>query len=405
MRRRAGLAVAVTLAGAADLPVAPPPRQVSVRELVGRLDHPSFEVRERATFALGSLAVPAPPPELVEAASSPNPEVSRRASAALARLRRRIADAEVGYPRVLARWGAIDRFVDGALAWDVPEKDQRLWQEVVDVGAVAHRLAGRRWTTVNGNAAPTLANFWVVAPNPHFARTTEPFRLSNPRPPELPGLTQPGGYRVGRLTGSILLHSLVIAADGVRTDNMITESVVLSNGPVECANSLNRTVVVCDADVTVRGQLFDAVVIARGDITVEKTASQCTLIAGGKVRAGKVDTSPRHRADVREGETTPFGWIRFFTPAVCGFDLADVAGRPTVARVTTKSPAEEAGFRAGDEIARVEGSAVTTVESVRRALRASIATRQMCDVTVRRGGRMEALRLALPDDIGMSVGR
>src|SRR5690242_15766072 len=63
------------LLGADSLPLAPPPRPVPIAQLVERLGSEDFREREEATRRLLALDVDKPPPELLEAAKSDNPEV------------------------------------------------------------------------------------------------------------------------------------------------------------------------------------------------------------------------------------------------------------------------------------------------------------------------------------------
>ena len=74
------LAPAYCAALASDIP---PPRPVDVAAIVRRLGSEDFSQREEASRHLSTLSVDAPPPELLAARNSPNPEIRDRARRAV----------------------------------------------------------------------------------------------------------------------------------------------------------------------------------------------------------------------------------------------------------------------------------------------------------------------------------
>ena len=68
----------------------PPPRPVDLAALVRQLGSEDFAEREEASRRLATLSVDVPPPELLEALKSSNPEIRDRAARALAGLKQHI---------------------------------------------------------------------------------------------------------------------------------------------------------------------------------------------------------------------------------------------------------------------------------------------------------------------------
>jgi hypothetical protein len=82
-------------------------------------------------------------------------------------------------------------------------------------------------------------------------------------------------------------------------------------------------------------------------------------------------------------------------PKALGLVL-DPKEKATVLRVEAQSPAEQAGFRKGDEIVRLEGQPLLSIADVQWVLHRAPAGGAPLKAAVRRGGRQAELTLTLP---------
>jgi len=95
------------------------------------------------------------------------------------------------------------------------------------------------------------------------------------------------------------------------------------------------------------------------------------------------------------GESVPLRWaVPYPTPQRVGLML-DSAKRATVTDVQSRSPADRAGFKVGDEIRVLDGQPILSIADVQFALWAAGDTPTL-RARVDRGGRPIELSLALP---------
>jgi type II secretory pathway component PulC len=382
--------------------LAPPPRSVALDDLIRRLGSEDFLERQAAMRRLSALPVDAPPPALIEATRSPDPEVRRRAGEAVKAIRTKAEDRALGRERLFAKRGAIDLFVASTSAWDIPADDDRLWQAVLDVGmALVRKLpalpkltpidSGKAggWSPQNGRVPITPARFWSTSGGSHLLiRSNEPYRV--------PSLYRYGGFRATEVIApEVLTRNLVVADGQVRAGNYISESIILANGNVTTARYLSNAIVVCDGDVEVAETLSRAVVIARGDITVQEHASSSTLIAGGKVSIAK-EGPPNLRNVVEEKQSKPLDFVTFFELSTVGVEAKAVDKAVQITAVAVGKPFAHAGVCVGDIILEVNGKKPDSAESLRRLLRDALA---IGDATVKlnRGGKTETVKVSLPE--------
>jgi hypothetical protein len=120
--------------------------------------------------------------------------------------------------------------------------------------------------------------------------------------------------------------------------------------------------------------------------------------------AGKAETSCLHCHEIEKAEFKIYRaarqpipeetlW-RFPTPEVVGLSL-DPDQRATVKAVAAGSPAEKAGFKAGDEIAALDGQPLVSIADVVWILQQAKDGASL-KAEVRRGGAAQTLTLALP---------
>ena len=124
------LAPAYCAALASDIP---PPRPVDVAAIVRRLGSEDFSQREEASRHLSTLSVDAPPPELLTARNSPNPEIRDRARRAvkalelhIVRERERAELSRLPRSERFARRGQVDLYVASTAANKLKADDDRL---------------------------------------------------------------------------------------------------------------------------------------------------------------------------------------------------------------------------------------------------------------------------------------
>jgi hypothetical protein len=369
--------------------------------LIRRLGSADFREREAATGRLSTLPVDVPPPELLEATRSEDPEVRRRAAEAVKALRARAETRALGRERVFARRGAIDLFVASTRTWDIPADDDRPWQAVLDVGmALVRRLPqvpkstpvdpGKYgWSPQNGRVPITPARFWKSAPDPQLIRSKQPYRVTR---------SMPGGICAPEIVAAAALYRNLVVADGsVRGDNNVSESIILANGNVTTAYSLSQAIVVCDGDLEVTESLQSSIVIARGDITVRQFAHWSNLIAGGKVSImGKAPPNIRPANVIREKESKPLDFVTFFELCTVGVEVSIADKAVQVAAVEMGKPFADAGVWKGDIITEVNGKKPDSAESLRRLLRDALS---IGDATVKlqRGDKTEVVKVSLPE--------
>jgi type II secretory pathway component PulC len=392
--------VATVVAGEGPT-LAPRPRPVPLDDLIRGLGSDDFAEREAATRRLSTLPVDAPPPELMAALSSPNPEVRRRAAEAVKAIRARAGDRALGRERLFAKRGAIDLFVASTRTWDIPADDDRHWQAVLDVGmALVHKLppfpketpldpAKAGWSPQSGRVPITPTRFWVsYRSSKLLIRSSEPYRV--------PGVYRAGGIRAPEVIApDALSRSLVIAGGPVQAGSSISESIILANGNVTTGRHLSRAIVVCDGDVEVTETAHNTIVIARGRITVHQYATHSTLIAGGKVSLAK-EGPPNLRNVVQEKQSTPLDYITFFELSTVGVEAKAADGAVRVSAVAEGKPFADAGVRAGDVITAVNGKKPDSAESLRRLLRDALAVGD-ATVILRRGEKTETVTVSLPE--------
>ena len=377
---------------------APPPRPAAqhIEELVRLLGSEDFAEREQATRALCALDLNGLPPELYLATKSPDPEVRKRAETVITALRRRAERQALGPPAVFAKSGRVDLLVASAAAWHVPVEDDRVWQTVLDVASDLDRRAKFCWALTGRRPAVPTASFWLVCLKPQFVRSGVTF--------DVPAKNDvdpwwPGGVVAPAVTAAQNLNRTLILSRGpVRPARAIAESVVLANGNVS-SNGLNVSVVVCDGNVDVVGRAYRSIVIARGDITVDRAANS-TFVAGGRVTIREVPPpragAPLQPVVVNQGERNPLGFITFFELSRVGLEVTDAAGAVRVKAVAGGGAFARAGAKAGDVIDGVNGAKPDSAESLRRLLRDALAVGD-ATVTVRRGDKVESLRVVLPE--------
>ena len=382
----------------AGSPALAPPPHAPLVELIRRLGSEDFREREDATAQLGLLPFNAPPPKLLEATRSTNPEIRRRAIEAAAAIRMRAERRAIGRERVFAKDGAVDLFVASTTRWNLPPQDERIWQTVLDVATALDDRTKFRWRIAGKRRVIKPSDFWLVSLDMLFVRSEETYQLPDKNLDGTAIHSKPGGILALEVVAPHALdRNLVIARGPVRVRTRAVESVILANGDVTTGYGLEVAVIVCDGNVEVAAGVNKSVVIARGDITVGELVSDSTLIAAGKVTLKKPQPPADHdQPVVEERVRVPLNFVKFFELPHVGVDVKVTDKAVVVAKVADNKAFAAAGVEIGDVITAVNGKKPDDAESLRRMLRDALALGDAA-VVVRRGDRTETLKVSLPE--------
>jgi hypothetical protein len=401
------LTICVAAAAACGVALAsdiPPPRPVDVTALVEQLGSDDFAEREAATKRLSMLPVDAPPPELVEALRSPNPEVRDRAERALKALREHIvlsreraALARLPRGERFAKRGQIDLYVASTAASEWKADDDRLWVPAFEIGRTAIAKAGlkgdyRPNSGPMGAGVKDFAAFRKLIHN-NFVRTDGVFVRGKKEHYVFRGAVLSAGVSEAQW-----LEGLIVSRGPVNVQKGITNALILATGDVDCGENLHDAVVICDGDVRVRGTTRSCFIVTRGKITVGKYAHESTFVT----RETVLIEQPRKHIPkglenvIQEKVVRPLDYITFFELSTVGVEAKAADGAVRVTAVAEGKPFADAGVRAGDVVASVNGKAPDSPESLRRLLRDALAVGD-ATITLSRGDKTETVKVSLPE--------
>jgi hypothetical protein len=383
-------------AGGEPLPQAPMPRVIPIDELVRQLGSEDFAERETAAKRLGAMALD-PPPQLLAATKSDDPELQQRAQKIAEAMRRNVAPMRLPRGEAFARRGAVDLFVAATAVWDLKPDDPRLWQPAMSLGHVLLPKGKMTGPRTPSGCPTTLARLDALKRvcNLSFTRQNEVYEYRSQPNDRVP--CYQGGVQSAGVTAEGLWYGVVVSRGDVHVKSGIKASVVFVNGNVT-ADSMSGSVVVCDGDVEV-GPLTVTLVIARGNITVRRGALGSTLVAGGKIT---VHNQELRNLDVgqfnilEEKMANPLSFITFFELSTVGLEVKAADKAVQVSAVAAGKPCDKAGLRAGDTILEVSGKKPTDAESLRRLLRDALAIGD-ATVKLRRGDKTETAKVVLPE--------
>ncbi|MBX9625994.1 MAG: PDZ domain-containing protein [Gemmataceae bacterium] len=305
--------------------------------------------------------------------------------------------------RAFAAAGKVDRFVATTAGWKLLADDPRLWRPVFDLaGRLVDKSAGpdpwlpRDRVTAFAAAADrrelpedTIA---VRSDHPHRQRERDVFGRQQPSSPEwviAPALSSPLSMR----------RTAAVARGPVRVPFAFLDSIVLTNGDITVGPGATAgVIVVADGDIEVGDGLEDSLVIARGDVRVKKGVVRSTVVAGGRVAVGNAgDTLPVPFKPVIVGnEPNPFGFVSWFELSQVGVAGEAADGGVAVTRVVAGRPFAAAGVRKGDLVVKVREHPVGTPEEFRRRVRDAHALTAEAVVHLRRDGQPFTVRVPLP---------
>jgi hypothetical protein len=390
----------------------PPPRpRVDVAALVKQLGSEDFAAREEASRRLSTLSVDAPPPELLEALKSENPEIRDRALRALAALREHIlrerelaATAHLPREERFAKRGQVDLFVASTASNKLKTDDDRLWLPAFELGvrtaATTETKAGvfplraspgPGWAKIKD--FPTYRKSHL---NNNLIRTSDPFVMDSKGYMFCIGGIMASGVDVDKK-----LKGLIVSRGTVRLRKGLESSLVLATGDVNVEVMLYSTII-CDGDVQLAASVR-SLIVARGNVVIENHSEENTIIAGGKVTLKKprldgnrLTRKVDHEDHVQSGVTRPLGYITFFELSTAGVEVKVADTAVSVAKVAEGKSFAAAGVKVGDVVVTVNGKKPDSAESLRRLLRDALALGD-ATVTLKRGGKTETVKVNLPE--------
>ncbi len=398
-----GLSLGTGVLGAADggPAQAPPPRRIPIEALVKQLASADVTQREEAEKRLIAIALD-PPPELLAAATSDDPNQRERASKVAQAMRWNVVATRLPRGQRFAEQGRVDLFVAATAVWSLKPDDDRLWEPAQDLGRRLIEKAEMKGDRKPHNCPSSFrdyATYKRLVP-PRFKRLDELYTRTDPQQANPPVLWYQEAVQArGLVCPTGIINNLIVSRGSVWTEKTIQASVVFANGDVTSRGVMLSSVVVCDGNVTVTdSDIAQALVVARGNITVKGRAACATLIAGGKVTLGdpRKPKSEHHFNVIVENEPNSLGFITFFELSRVGLEVKVADGAVQVAKVEAKSESEKAGVKVGDAILDVNGKKPADGESLRRLLRDALAVGD-ATVNLQRGKDTINVKLSLPD--------
>lgn len=397
------LLAAAALAAAPPLEQAPLPQVIPIAELVKQLGSDDFAAREAATRRLSSMVLD-PPPALLAATKSENPEVRGRAAKVVQAMRTNVTLARMPRGERFAQQGKVDLFVAATAVWGLKPDDRRLWLPAFDLGRRLIAKAGMTGERKPNGCPAAYKDYetFQEVNSPRYTRVDKVYirQEADPHPLpfhneaiQAPGVAEPKGIN----------RNLIVSRGSVMAASGIAKSVVMANGDITARSIMYDSVVVCDGDVTItEGEISTCVVVARGNITAAGGADTSVLMAGGKVTLGKERRTKGELYNVIvEGEPNTLGLSFFELRETLGVLVEAKGGEVIVTNYKVRGAFAAAGFAAagvkiGDVITAVNGKKPESVESLRRLLRDALAVGD-ATVTLNRGEKTLTVKVSLPE--------
>ncbi len=345
---------------------------------------------------LSALDLPEPPPALVEATQSADPEVRKRAAQAIEAIRAR----PTARGRAFASKGQIDLFVASTRAWELPPEDERLWQPAFDLANVLAKKSKFGWWPPLDHRRQfgSLAEF-RKEPFQRFLRSDQPHEQEKAFPSGQSMGHYPGGIMAPGVSSPVALSSNIIVSRGdTRANTCLATSMVFANGNVVVGTHLSDAIIVCDGDVTVEDRILETLIVARGNIHAKAFATGSALVAGGTIKLDKPRPAGAALANslLKENDPNAFGFVTFFELSTVGLEVKVAEKAVTVAAVAEGKAFAKAGVKVGDVLAEVNGKKPDSAESLRRLLRDALAIGD-ATVTLKRNDKTETVKVSLPE--------
>jgi hypothetical protein len=366
--------------------------QQELDDLIRQLGDPAFQKREAATAKLMQRrdAVPA----LKIAATSNDAEVAHRARKLLGSI-----DAKWALPelKTLAKQGKVDQAVEKLVRAEKWGDEIAAWQVMADLAARLCELEKEAYgkTCFPKNERRPVGDIRRFLAEPDGATIK---MLSDSREARKSGWVRLA-LRAQAVPEKLAVRVSYLAVSGDADANHIGSSVIFAGGSVR-TNGAQKALVVCDGDFSVKGIIDDCLIIARGDVHIDKPATiigRSHVISSRRVHIAE-EGEISSLSEVNENQPNPLGFVRFFDPAVIGFNVEKSESGVKVKDAPKEKPFGAAGLRPGDIILTLDGKEPKDPETFRRLLRPKVVENEEMLFRVRRGNKTLEIKVQVPEE-------
>ncbi len=355
------------------------PGEPEIEKLVRDLGSKDFRVRQDAKRRLTELeAVPA----LRKASNSDDPEIARLAQSILRDLEKSAAARSLEKLRQQIADGKADLVIDRFARWNGPEDDQTNWELLIDFAWDVAKRAKKKHALLNDEQ--------LLQSSP--VKSTKEFDF----------------VKSGR--ESLFIHSrqrftfptdigVFVRADGMDGERIMPRQVLVSSNGIAVRSGIRRTIILATGGPCHVMHIWDAILICDGDIECAESIGNSVVIANGSVKCGDARNSmivatgsitSRQKKDPTvtrlENEPNPFGFIKWFTVAEVGVEVAAAKDAVRIEKLHDGKLPLKAGLKVGDIVTAVDGTKVDSLASFRRRLLRGVVN-EYCTLTVQRGGK------------------
>ncbi len=346
-----------------------------IEKLVRDLGDKSFGVRRGAVRRLTELeAVDA----LRKALDSDDPEIARLADRALKDLEKLDVPRSLQKLRQEMAEGKADFVIDRFARWKGPENDKISWQLMIDFAwDITKRATKKHPVLISGwfsKREPIRSAKEFDRVNPRellFIDLRQRFVLSEPRC----GFVRAEGIETA---GRGWMQGVLVSSDGIRLRLSGPQSIVFVSGQASVTD-IRDTILICDGDVQVDDCITTSIVVAK---SVKCFGARNSVIAATGNITSRQAKDPT--ASWLENEPNPFGFIKWFTIAEVGLEVAAAKDAVKVEKLHDGKLPIKSGLKVGDVITAVDGTKIDSPESFRRRLMRGVVN-EHCTLTVKRG--------------------
>lgn len=194
---------------------------------------------------------------------------------------------------------------------------------------------------------------------------------------------------------------LIIASRAfrVRPNRDVEFCLVLTNAETSEVNGLEGTLFISSGNLMVetnRG-FSESVVLCRGDITYGMGFPETSIIRAGGTLTDTGVMGAGKRDPLRfEKEKNLYG-EKFYSCADDGLEVKFAGGRVEVVGVDDKKPFALAGLKKGDEVTRVNGERITSLQDFDRMVCRAVVSTGVATLKVRRGESVQTVEVKLAE--------
>lgn len=361
------------------------PDSQTIERLIADLGDKNFKVRDEAVRRLIELE---PTSALKVALKSVDPEIARLAAKIMDNLDRLATARSLEKLRKETAEGASSRAIDRFARWKGPDNDEAAWQVVIDFAwDVANRATKNH---------PTENLFWLKDRSP--PKNTKPYgpkglvdyvysenRLALSK--SITGFVRadgivfkPGAKPIG----------VVVTSDGFEMGlELEYNTIILVAGSLRCGASLFNCILICDGEVELRSSVAGSIIVANGPVKYTSSIVGSVIVSSGTISSVRKSID---RSVLRENEPNPFGFVKWFTPAEVGLEVATDKDGVRVERLQEGKLPTESGLKVGDLIVTLDGIKIDSTEKFRQRLLRGVVN-ERCILMVKRDDRMFDIKL------------